>query len=215
MPRYDAFAFDLYGTVLDISGLASRMVPFLGGRDADALLAAWRSVQLRRTWDLSASGRYEPFDAVTEQALAEVAPWLDAPTRARMAEIWLTVPAHPDAAATLAALRAAGAKTAILSNGTAAMIRAALSGAGLQVDRVRSVDEVRVYKPDPRVYALLDALGPRAQTLFVSSNNWDAEAAKRDGRRVAFIDRGNAKPGLAPDHTVRALAELPALRTSA
>jgi 2-haloacid dehalogenase len=215
MPRYQAYAFDLYGTVLDISGLARRMVPFLGGQDPDALLARWRKAQLQRTWDLNASRRYEPFDAVTEVALAEVAPGLDAGTRARMAEIWLTVPAHPDAAATLAGLRAAGAKTAILSNGTAAMIRAALDGAGLQVDQVKSVDEVRVYKPDPRVYALLDTLAPRARTLFVSSNAWDAEGAKRDGRTVAFIDRGAAKPALAPDHTVRALAELLALTASA
>ncbi|GAC1343719.1 MAG: haloacid dehalogenase type II [Myxococcales bacterium] len=211
MPRYQAYAFDLYGTVLDVSGLARRMVPLLPGEDADALLAAWRKAQLQRSWDLNAAGRYEPFDAVTEQALSSVAPRLDARTRARLAEIWLTVPAHPDAAGTLSALRAAGATTAILSNGTAPMIRAALAAAGLAVDQVKSVDEVRVYKPDPRVYALLDALAPRARTLFVSSNAWDADGARRDGRTVAFIDRGNALPGLAPTHTVRALAELPAL----
>jgi 2-haloacid dehalogenase len=215
MFAYDAFAFDLYGTVLDISGLESRLVPFLGRQDAAVLLAAWRKAQLRRTWELNASGRYEPFDVVTEKALAEVAPDVGAPVRARMAEIWLTVPAHPDAAATLAALRTLGAKTAILSNGTAAMIRAALLAAGLRVDQVLSVDEVRVYKPDPRVYALLNPLAPRARTLFVSSNAWDADGAKRDGRTVAFIDRGGAKPGLAPDHTVRALADLRALKASA
>ena len=96
----------------------------------------------------------------------------------------------------------------MLSNGTAAMIRSALSAARLPIATVRSVDEVRVYKPDPRVYALLDRLAPRERTLFVSANGWDADGCKRDGRTVAFIDRGGAPPALAPDLRVTSLAEL-------
>lgn len=205
--RFDAVAFDLYGTVLDVSGLARAMAPFVGERAA-AILDAWRKAQLQRTWDLNARGRYEPFDAVTAAALAEVAPDLPPEARSQLARVWLTVPAHADAKAALARLREGGIRTAILSNGTAPMIRSALDAAGLQVDQVRSVDEVRVYKPDPRVYALLDSLAGRPRTLFVSSNGWDAEGARRDGRTVAFIDRGGPGPGIAPDHRVRALAEL-------
>jgi FMN phosphatase YigB (HAD superfamily) len=67
---------------------------------------------------------------------------------------------------------------------------------------------VRVYKPDPRVYALLDALAPKERTLFVSSNGWDAEGCKRDGRTVAFIDRGGKGPALPPDLRVTSLTEL-------
>lgn len=205
--RFDAVAFDLYGTVLDVSGLSAALVPFAGARAAE-VLAAWRKAQLQRTWDLNARGRYQPFDAVTAAALFDVAPELPAAAREGMARAWLAVPAHPDALQTLARLRAGGVRTAILSNGTAPMIRAALEAAGLAVDEIHSVDEVRAYKPDPRVYALLDALAPRARTLFVSSNGWDAEGARRDGRTVAFVDRGGPRPGAAPDHVVRALADL-------
>jgi 2-haloacid dehalogenase len=207
MPRYDAVAFDLYGTVLDVSGLARALEKPLGARAA-SLLAAWRKAQLERTWALNARGEYEPFDRVTANALREVAPDISVESRAAACAAWLSVPAYPDARAVLQALRDANVRSAILSNGTIAMIRSALAAAQLAVDEVHSVDEVGVYKPDPRVYDLLDRLGPRARTLFVSSNGWDAEGCKRTGRTVALIDRGNAPPSLAPDLRVRSLREL-------
>src|SRR5215831_17571221 len=88
---FDLIAFDLYGTLLDISGLAERMRPVLGDRSAE-LLTRWRSAQLERTWRLNRSGRYEPWDAVTSAALEEVAPDLRSDTRARLSDLWLTVP---------------------------------------------------------------------------------------------------------------------------
>jgi 2-haloacid dehalogenase len=203
--RFDVIAFDLYGTLLDIAALESALAKITGA-PAGQLLGAWRKAQIDRTWELNRLREFQPFDQVTAHALASVAPQLPEAMRARMCEAWLTVPAHSDAAATVRALGAE--RCAVLSNGTAAMIRSALSAAGLPISVVRSVDEVRVYKPDPRVYALLDQLGPRERTLFVSANGWDAEGCKRDGRTVAFIDRGGAPPALAPDLRVTSLTEL-------
>jgi 2-haloacid dehalogenase len=207
MPRYELVAFDLYGTLLDISGLAGRLSGLLG-RDAGALLAAWRTAQIERTFALNRRGVFEPFDVVTAAALAEVAPELDPALRARMGDEWLILPAYPDARRLLADLAAAGVRTAVLSNGTQAMIASALRAAGLAVDRVRSVEEVGVYKPDPRVYAMLDELAPRDRTLFVSANGWDAEGARRAGRTVCRVARGPAPPGPTVDLEVASLAEL-------
>jgi 2-haloacid dehalogenase len=207
---FDLVAFDLYGTLLDISGLASRMRPF-AGEGATALLARWRKAQLERTWRLNRDGRYEPWDTVTLAALEETAPELAKDSRDRLAELWLTVPAYPDAAATLAALGALGARRAVLSNGTRAMIARALEAGGLEVDTVLSADDVRVYKTDPRVYALLDSEADRARTLFVSSNGWDADGARRDGRVVAWINRGGEPPATPPNHNILSLSEVVAL----
>ena len=44
-------------------------------------------------------------------------------------------------------LRAAGLKTAILSNGTPRMIEALVAGAGLEFDALLSVEQAGVYKP--------------------------------------------------------------------
>ena len=207
MASYKLVAFDLYGTVLDISGLVGRLSGLLGS-DASRLLAAWRKAQIDRTWELNRVGAYEPFDQVTAWALALVAPSLDGTLRARMTDQWLTLPAHPDAALALRSLAKRGVKTAILSNGTPAMIATALRSAGITVDRALSVDEAGAYKTDPRAYALLDQMAPRAETLFVSANGWDAEGARRDGRTVCWIDRGGPAPGVAPDLHVHSLAEV-------
>ena len=207
MALFDLVAFDLYGTLLDISGLAAQMRPVVG-EQAPVLLGRWRQAQIERTWRLNREGRYEPWDRVTLEALAEVAPELTAEARERLGEIWLTVPAFEDAASTLAALKSRGARRAVLSNGTRAMIRRALEAGSLQVDRILSADDVRVYKTDPRVYGLLDAEANRARTLFVSSNGWDADGAHRDGRTVAWIDRGGEPPATPPNHRVASLSEV-------
>jgi 2-haloacid dehalogenase len=59
-------------------------------------------------------------------------------------------------------LKAAGMRTAILSNGSPRMLAAAVRGAKLTglLDAVLSVEEVGVYRPHPKVYQLaVDRLG--------------------------------------------------------
>jgi 2-haloacid dehalogenase len=183
------------------------MVPVVG-EDAAAMLGRWRKAQLARTGELNRRGRYEPWDRVTLAALEEVAPDLSPGDRERLAGLWRTVPAYGDARATLEAIRSAGARRAVLSNGTRLMIATALEAGGLEVDRILSADEVRVYKTDPRVYALLDGEADRSRTLFVSSNGWDADGARRDGRTVAWIDRGGEPPATPPDFRLASLSEV-------
>lgn len=203
--RIQRVAFDLYGTLLDVSGLADRLQAFCGER-APELLARWRKAQLERTWELNRLGQYQPFDQVTAWALEQVAPDLADAARAQMCATWLSLPAFPDARAALEKLAIAGIRRLVLSNGTPSMIRAAIDASSLPIDELRSVDEVRAYKTDPRVYALL----PTAGTLFVSGNGWDAEGAKRAGLSVAWLDRGGPAPGLAPDLRAASLAGLAA-----
>ena len=207
MSALELVAFDLYGTLLDISGLAPRMRP-IAGPGAEDLLARWRKTQLERTWRLNRERRYEPWDRVTSAALEEVAPQISAPDRSRLCELWLTVPAFPDAATALSAIHRERVRTAVLSNGTRSMVERALEAARLTVDRVLSADDVRVYKTDPKVYAQLDDEAGRGRTLFVSANGWDADAARREGRTVAWIDRGGEPPATPPSHRVRSLLEV-------
>ncbi|HKF45180.1 MAG TPA: haloacid dehalogenase type II [Thermoanaerobaculia bacterium] len=211
MIRYDVVAFDLYGTLLDISGLAARMQPLVGSGSA-ALLARWRKNQLERTWRLNHEGRYDRWDHVTAAALSEVAPELSPTVRHNLAEMWLELPAYPDAAASLRALKEAGVKRAILSNGTRAMITRALEVNMLTVDKVLSADDVHVYKTNPRVYALLDSLAARSRTLFITANGWDSDGARRDSRITGWIDRGGGEPPqIPPSFRISSLSEVPAL----
>jgi 2-haloacid dehalogenase len=204
---FQLVAFDFYGTLLDIGGLAARMEPLVGETAPD-LLARWRKEQLERSWECNRRGQYEPWDRVTAAALEASAPQLSPALRTQLGELWSTVPAYADAGSTLSAIRRRGGRCAVLSNGTRAMIESALEAAGLEVDRILSADDVGVYKTDPRVYALLDGEASREATLFVSSNGWDAEGARRDGRTVAWIDRGGEPPGVPPTYRLSSLAEI-------
>jgi 2-haloalkanoic acid dehalogenase type II len=198
-------AFDLYGTLLDVGGLAGRLQAIIGEPAAE-LVARWRKAQIELTWELNRASRYEPFDRVTAKSLQDVAPHLDAATREKMAATWLTLAPYPDAAKALEQLREAGVRRLVLSNGTRAMIECALKAGGLFVDEIHCADDVHAYKTDAKVYSLV----PREGTLFVSGNGWDAEGAKRFGLAVAFLDRGGPKPSTAPDFHAHSLSEVTA-----
>jgi 2-haloacid dehalogenase len=122
----------------------------------------------------------------------------------------------------LRALKAAGATTAILSNGSPGMLSSAVASAGIGglLDDVLSVGAVRVFKPDARVYAMVeDRFGTApADVLFVSSNGWDAAGAGSYGFRTVWVNRRGEPvdrlPGR-PDHVLPDLSGLPALLETA
>ena len=215
-----ACVFDAYGTIFDFASAAARCTEIPEDKRA-ALTALWRDKQLQYTWLRALQGRYADFWQVTGDAPDFVLDSLGIATpvlRARLMELYLTLSAFPEVPEVLRTLRAAGFVTAILSNGTPAMLSAAVRGAGIDglLDAVLSADAVEVYKTHPRVYEYgLVQLGVRAeQVSFQSSNAWDAFAASAFGMRVVWCNRYGQRrerlPG-SPDHEVRSLAELPAL----
>ena len=132
--------------------------------------------------------------------------------------LYLTLDPFPEVSSVLARLKAAGLQTAILSNGSPAMLDAAVKAAKLEMllDAVLSVEEVGIYKPHPRVYQLaVDRLGiPASAICFQSSNAWDAYAASAFGMRAVWCNRYGQPPEQLPgkpDYEIRSLAELPAL----
>ena len=133
-------------------------------------------------------------------------------------ELYLTLDAFPEVEDVLRKLKAAGLRTAILSNGSPKMLDAAVKAARLDtlLDAVLSVEEVGVYKPHPKVYQLaVDRVGvPASAIAFQSSNAWDAYAASAFGMKVVWCNRYGQRrerlPG-SPDREIKSLAELPAL----
>lgn len=220
LPGIRACVFDAYGTLFDFNSAARHAQDALGPKWA-ALSEAWRAKQLQYTWLRSLMGRHIDFWRLTGDALDWAMANLeihDPALRERLMSLYLSLDAYPDVAEMLAALKKGGRKLAILSNGAPAMLASAVGNAKLErtLDAVISVEEVGVYKPDPRVYRLaVDRLGVNAAEIcFVSSNAWDAYAAKAFGMRVAWCNRfGQAPERLpdAPDAQITRLSELPAL----
>jgi 2-haloacid dehalogenase len=215
-----ACVFDAYGTLFDYASAAARCRDVLGDK-LDALNALWRNKQLQYTWLRAVQGRHADFRQVTGDALdfaLETLGLTDAGSSARLMDLYLTLDAFPEVPDVLRRLKAAGIKTAILSNGTPEMLDAAVTSAGIGelLDAVLSVEAVGVYKPHPKVYHLaVDRFGiPAAAISFQSSNAWDAYAASAFGMRVVWCNRYGQRPERLPgrpDYEISSLAELPKL----
>ena len=220
---FNAYVFDAYGTLFNVHAAIARHRA-AAGPEAERFSEIWRSKQLEYTWTLTLAGRYVDFWALTERALdyafARV-PSVDRSLRAKLLDAYLTLDAFPDARAALIALKSRGARLAILSNGTARMLAAAVDAAGTaaQLDAVLSVEAVRLYKPRPEVYALATealALQP-SEIAFVSSNRWDVMGATAFGFAALWVNRNrlpNEYPDQAPLREIADLAALPDTRTN-
>ena len=215
-----ACVFDAYGTLFDVHAPVARVAAALGDK-ADAVSRMWRDKQLQYTWLRSLMGAHADFRIVTADALdfALAAHGVaDADLRAKLLELYMTLDAYADARRCLESLRSKGLTTAILSNGSPEMLAAATKSAGLDahLDHVLSVEQVGIYKPDPRVYQLaVDEIGvPAAEMLFVSMNPWDASGAAFFGFRVARLNRLGMPPDNLPGEIaaeIRTLDEVPEL----
>ena len=96
------------------------------------------------------------------------------------------------------------------------MLAAAANHSGIagRLDAILSVEEVGVYKPHPSVYRLPGGRFrlPPGEMCFLSSNAWDAHAAKANGFRVLWCNRLGQEPERLPDRPdgeIRSLAVLP------
>lgn len=212
--------FDAYGTLLDVHSAMARHAGRLGNDWAD-ISTAWRIKQLEYSWVRSLTGpaQHRDFWQVTRDALDFVARRYgidDAPLLDALMEDYRVLSAYPDAAPTLAALRERGLRTAILSNGSPAMLDAAVGAAGIaqDLDAVLSIEAVGVYKPDRRVYQLaLDhfRVTTPGEVAFISSNAWDAFGARAFGFAVHWLNRKGGVDEYGLRGTVPEIAGLAAL----
>lgn len=195
--RIRGIAFDMYGTLVDVGAVAEACKEV--APDPVAFNTQWRAKQLEYSFLRSLMGKYQDFWRVSGQALdfaikrhgLTVSP----DQRRRLMEAWLHPTPYPEVAAALPRL-AERYSLAVLSNGSPRMLRTGLERAGLRrhFRWVISVDEVKLFKPSPRVYQL----APRhmrlqkAEILFVSSNSFDVVGAKAFGFKVCWINRAGA-----------------------
>jgi 2-haloacid dehalogenase len=165
-------------------------------------------------------GRYRDFWAVTEDALLYCAKSLNleitARERAQLMDSYLHLTTFPDVKPGLEELKQIGLRLAILSNGEPKMLRAAVDSAGLSplIDRILSVDSVKVFKPSSLVYDQVpsELKIDKREIGFVSSNNWDVHGAGAAGLMTFWIQRSRFETpeelGYSPSHVVNAVTDL-------
>jgi len=150
-------------------------------------------------------GAYEDFWTLTEQALDytfQRIPSVSPSLRTKLLEAYWKLDCYPEVPLVLKQLKAEGARIAILSNGSPAMLDSAVRNSALDmvIDDVFSVDVLKTFKTSPDVYDLVTTqyrLYPDAVS-FQSSNRWDVAGATKFGFHTVWINR-SGMPDEYPD----------------
>ena len=217
-----ALAFDAYGTLFDVFSVTALCEQLFPGQ-GNSLALLWRAKQLQYSLLRSLMGRHKDFWQLTEDGLVYASKSLKldltADKRDRLMQSYLSLAAFPDTKPGLLALRTAGLRLAILSNGEPRMLETVATNAGIitLLDAIISVEEVKIFKPSPQVYHLITTRlqVDAGEVGFVSSNSWDINGAAAAGLTTYWIQRSAGDPpeelGFTADHVVRAITDLPSL----
>lgn len=200
---YKLIAFDAYGTLFDVYSmgqLAEEIFPSHG----QALALMWRDRQIEYTRlvtmsdpNPSGSKYYLPFWELTIRSLRYVCKRMNLDLKdfdeKRLMDQYAKLTGFNDSLKVLKTIKDKGIATAILSNGSKEMLATVVESNGLKpyLDRVVTVEDVRLFKTAPQAYELLLKAFPvkKEEILFVSSNAWDALAAKWFGFDVFWVNR--------------------------
>ena len=189
-------AFDVYGTLIDTAGI-SRDLQAIAGDRAALFSSHWRAKQLEYSFRRGLMGRYETFSVCTRDALRFTSQalgiTLPADEEARLLDAYRRLPAFPEVPRSLSRLESAGHRLYAFSNGPPGDLEALLGHAGLDhcfLDIV-SVDEIRSFKPDPRVYRhFLKRAGATAgDSWLISGNPFDLLGAANCDFHTAWVKR--------------------------
>jgi 2-haloacid dehalogenase len=200
---YKLIAFDAYGTLFDVYSmgkLAEDLFP--GHGQAFALMWRDRQIEYTRLVTMSdpnsgGSKHYLPFWELTVRSLRYVCKRmnlnLSPDYEKKLMDQYAKLTGFEDSLQVLKSIKNKGIATAILSNGSREMLATVVESNGLTayLDQVVTVEDVRLFKTAPQSYELLVKAFPvkKEEVLFVSSNAWDALAAKWFGFDVFWVNR--------------------------
>ncbi len=200
---YKLIAFDAYGTLFDVYSmgkLAEDLFP--GNGQAFALMWRDRQIEYTRLVTMSdpnpgGSKHYLPFWELTVRSLRYVCKRmnlnLSPDYEKQLMDQYAKLTGFEDSLHVLKTIKNKGISTAILSNGSREMLATVVESNGLTayLDQVVTVEDVRLFKTAPQAYELLLKAFPvkKEEILFVSSNAWDALAAKWFGFDVFWVNR--------------------------
>ncbi|WP_417329373.1 haloacid dehalogenase type II [Halomonas cupida] len=217
-------AFDVYGTLIDTHGVVAELEERLSsggkGEVAQEFSRRWRDKQLEYSFRRGLMGAWADFSECTEAALEftdrALQTGLSEADKDHLMGLYACLPAFAEVPQALEQLRRAGVTCVAFSNGGFAAVDGLLVQAGIRhcFHDIISVEEVKRFKPDPAVYALLRMrleVAP-GDCWLVSSNPFDVIGARHAGLHAVWVRRSLDAPfdpwGIEPDLTVADLVEL-------
>ena len=216
MKNIKAIIFDAYGTLFDVNSAAEKCKDKIGNK-WESFANYWRTTQLEYTWLRSLMNRHKDFWQVTEDSLDKSmkAFKIDNSMRGELLNLYKTLSTFPEVKEVLNNLKEKNYKLAILSNGTPSLLNELVKSNNLNniFADIFSIEEVKIYKPDSRVYDLpINKYQIQEnEVAFLSANTWDVSGGGNYGYNAVWVNRNNNifdNLDYQPKHQVKQLGEL-------
>ena len=197
MKKIKAIIFDAYGTLFDVNSAAEKCKEKLGDK-WEGFANYWRTTQLEYTWLRSLMKRHKNFWDVTEDSLDKSMKVfnIDKNMKNELLSLYKILSPYPEVRGVLEDLKKRKFKLAILSNGTPDLLNELVKSNKLNnlFDDLFSIEEVKIYKPDPRVYELpVKKYRVKSDEItFLSSNTWDVSGGGNFGYNSIWVNRYNS-----------------------
>ena len=197
MMKTKAVVFDAYGTLFDVNSAAKRCKDKIGTK-WETFANFWRTTQLEYTWLRSLMKRHKNFWDITEDSLDKSMKVfnINKNMKNELLSLYKILSPYPEVKEVLEDLKKKNFKLAILSNGTPDLINELVESNKLNnlFDDLFSIEEVKIYKPDPRVYELpIQKYKIKSDEItFLSANTWDVSGGGNFGYNSVWVNRHNS-----------------------
>ena len=190
--------FDAYGTLFDVNSAAEKCKDKIGNK-WEKFANFWRTTQLEYTWLRSLMNRHKDFLEITEDSLEKSMRVFDINKNMKneLLSLYKILSPFPEVREVLEKLKKKNLKLAILSNGTPSLLNDLVESNNLKnlFDDLFSIEEVKVYKPDPRVYEMpIKKYNVNADEItFLSANTWDVSGGGNYGYNSIWVNRNKSE----------------------
>lgn len=189
-------AFDVYGTLIDTSGVFNSLRQMIGEK-AKLFMDTWRSKQLEYSFRRGLMNKYTDFSVCTKDSLEFCCKMfrtdLTSEQKEALMNEYSVLPTFADVEAGLKGLKESGHKLFAFSNGSGKAISKLLTNAEIidLFDGIISVEGVGVFKPSPFVYEYFnkETNSTKSDTWLISSNPFDVIGAISYGMHSAWVQR--------------------------
>ena len=192
-----AVVFDAYGTLFDVNSAAKKFKDKIGAK-WETFANFWRTTQLEYTWLRSLMKRHKNFWDITEDSLDKSMKVfnINKNMKNELLNLYKILSPYPEVKGVLEDLKKKNFKIAILSNGTLDLLNELVERNKFNnlFDDLFSVEEVKIYKPDPRVYEIpIKKYKIKSdQITFLSANTWDVSGGGNFGYNSIWVNRHNS-----------------------
>ena len=196
MKNIKAIIFDAYGTLFDVNSAAEMCKNKIGDK-WENFSNYWRMTQLEYTFLRTLMDRYKDFWQITEDSLDKSMKVykIDNSLKKELLNLYKKLSVFPEVKQTLIKLKEKKLKLAILSNGTPTLLNGLVNSNNLNdlFDDIFSIDEVKVYKPSPKVYEIpiKKYKIKKNEVAFLSANTWDVSGGGNYGYNPVWVNRNN------------------------